>query len=433
MTDAGTADRAIPIWNCIAPWRRNLTLGLLFLVAAVSYIDRQIFTLFQDDIKSELGLDDGQLGILTGFSFALFYALAAFPIARYADRGDRSLIIALCVAFWSAATVACGAAASFTQMLLARIGLAAGEAGATPAANSLLVEIFPPNRRVLVISAMLAASAVGLSGGLALAGWLSTFYGWRTVFVIVGAPGILLGLLVWLFAAEPRKGKGAQSVATVSKLRPLEVVRIMASSTSLRWTGLLMLSVPLSGFAMILWGASFFRRVHGMSVAEVGFWMGGMMAVGLVLGNLCAGWIGDRYGTENPRFNGWLAAIGLFTAFPFAMAFCFVESPYVALGCFVFVKFLMTLYLGPSIALCFAQVPVAMRAIMSATINMFIGIAGTGIGGTLAGYLSAALEPRHGDQSLRYALAITSTALLVGGVAALMAGRTAKILPESLK
>jgi MFS family permease len=165
MTDAGTADRAIPIWNSIAPWRRNLTLGLLFLVAAVSYIDRQIFTLFQDDIKSELGLDDGQLGILTGFSFALFYALAAFPIARYADRGDRSLIIALCVAFWSAATVACGAAASFTQMLLARIGLAAGEAGATPAANSLLVEIFPPNRRVLVISAMLAASAVGLSGG----------------------------------------------------------------------------------------------------------------------------------------------------------------------------------------------------------------------------------------------------------------------------
>lgn len=417
----------------VVPWRRNVTLILLLTVAAVSYIDRQVFTLFQDDIKAELGLNDGQLGILTGFSFGLFYALAAFPIARYADRGDRRLVISLCVTIWSMATVACGMAGNFFQMLLARIGLAAGEAGAGPASNSLLVEIFPPHRRVLVISTMLAASAVGLSGGLALAGWLSTFYHWRTVFYIVGVPGIALGLIVWLLAAEPRRAKGEAALTPVNNLRPLEVIKLMASSASLRWVGVMMLTVPLSGFAFILWGASFFRRVHDMPVAEVGFWMGGMMAGGLVLGNLLAGYIGDRFGAANPRFNSWLAAGGLFLAFPFAMIFCFSDNAYVALGCFLIVKFLMTLYLGPTIALSFAQVPVSMRAIMSATINMLIGIAGTGIGGTLAGFLSAWLEPSYGLESLRYSLAITSTTLLIGGVAAIMAGKTAKILPESLK
>ena len=84
--------------------RRGLTLGLLVVVAILSYVDRQVFTLFQDDIKQELGLDDGQLGLLTGIAFAAFYALAAFPIARYADRGDRRLVIAVCVSIWSAAT-----------------------------------------------------------------------------------------------------------------------------------------------------------------------------------------------------------------------------------------------------------------------------------------------------------------------------------------
>ncbi|MDP3676545.1 MAG: MFS transporter [Novosphingobium sp.] len=413
----------------VSPVRRNLTWGLLLLVAVLSYIDRQVFTLFQDDIKAELGLTDGQLGLLTGLSFALFYTLAAFPIARYADRGDRRLTIAVCVAVWSAATAACGFAATYWQMILARIGLAAGEAGAGPAANSLLTEIFPLSRRTTIISSMLAASAIGISGGLALGGWLSQFYGWRTVFLILGLPGIGLGLVVWLLAAEPRRGKGERTIPA-EQIAFGTVLRTMAGNTSLRWVGLMLSMVPLTGFAFILWGASFFQRVHGMSKAETGFWLGGAMAAGLVIGNLLAGWVSDRYGKANPRWNGWFAGLSLIAAFPFALAFIYSPSPYLALACFVVVKFTMTLHLGPIIALCFAQVPVAMRAMMSATINMIIGLAGTGVGGTLAGFLSQAFARDYADKSLQPALAILSCCLLVGGVAAIMAGRTARPLKE---
>lgn len=407
--------------------RRGLTLGLLVVVAILSYVDRQVFTLFQDDIKHELGLDDGQLGLLTGIAFAAFYALAAFPIARYADCGDRRLVIAVCVAIWSMATALSAFAHNFWQMLLARIGLAAAEAGAGPAGMSLLTEIFPKDRRTTVISVMLAANAVGLSGGLALAGWLSQWYGWRTVFLIVGLPGVAIGLLVYLLAAEPRR-RGDSEPIKQPQARLGEVLRTMASNASLRWVALLLCMVPVTGFAFILWGASFFQRVHGMDKTETGFWLGGAMAAGLVIGNLVAGWVSDRYGKANPRFNGWFAGIGLLISFPFGFGFAISGDPYVALACFVVVKFMMTLHLGPIIALCFAQVPEQMRAMMSATINMFIGLAGVGLGGTIAGFLSKYFAADYGDLSLQPALAVLSFCLLVGGVAAIMAGRTAKPL-----
>ncbi|MGB3847533.1 MAG: MFS transporter [Sphingopyxis sp.] len=407
--------------------RRGLTLGLLVVVAILSYVDRQVFTLFQDDIKVELGLDDAQLGLLTGIAFAAFYALAAFPIARYADRGDRRLVIAICVSIWSIATALSAFAHNFWQMLLARVGLAAAEAGAGPAGLSLLTDIFPKDRRTTVISIMLAANAVGLSGGLALAGWLSQWYDWRTVFLIVGLPGVGVGLLVYLLAAEPRC-RGAVAAVPPRQSSVGEVLHTMAGNPSLRWVGLLLCMVPLTGFAFILWGASFFQRVHGMDKTETGFWLGGAMAAGLVIGNLVAGWVSDRYGKANPRFNGWFAGIGLLVSFPFGLYFAISDNAYVALACFVVVKFMMTLHLGPIIALCFAQVPEQMRAMMSATINMFIGLAGVGLGGTVAGFLSRYFTPGYGDLSLQPSLATLSFCLLVGGVAAIMAGRTARPL-----
>jgi len=409
-------------------WRHHVSLLLLLSVAALSYIDRQIFTLFQDDIKAELALSDSQLGLITGLSFALFYSVMSFPIARYADRGDRRLVISASVVVWSMATALCGLAHGFWTMVMARVGLAAGEAGAGPAINSLLVEIYPPQRRTLVLSSVLAASSVGLSGGLALGGWLSHWYDWRTVFLIVGLPGVALGLLVWMITPEPRRAHGAAALKEQIPLR--DVVRTITGNPSLRWVALLLATVPVTGFALILWGPSFFQRVHHMDKAQTGFWLGGAMLVGLVIGNLLAGWLGDRFGSKDPRFNGKLAGWGLLLAFPFALAFAWTANPWIALACFIVVKFMMTLHLGPIIALSFSQVPTRMRATLSATISMMIGLAGTGVGGTLAGVLSQAYGPAWGEMSLRPALATLSCCLVVGAFAAFMAGRTAKPIEE---
>lgn len=404
--------------------KRWVTLALVMAVAALSYIDRQVFTLFMDSIKRDLDLSDRSLGLLSGLTFALFYALAAFPIARRADVGDRPRIIATCVVVWSLATAACGFATNFWQMALARIGLAAGEAGAGPAGQSLVTDAFP-SRRVAVLSAILAANSIGLSGGLVLGGWLSTMFDWRMVFLIVGFPGIAVGALVWLLAIEPRRD-GASATAT--PMGSLDVFRSMTASPSLRWIGLSVAAVPMTGMGYLLWSPVFFQRVHGLSIAETGFWLGGATMAGLVFGNAVAGWLGDRYGRDDPRFNGRLAGASLMLSFPFALGFALAEDQFAALACFVVLKFLMTLYLGPTIALAFAQVPSSMRATTGATINMFIGLAGTGLGGFLVGALSDAFAG-YGDQSLRLSLAVISIGLLLGALAGWRAGATARPLP----
>jgi MFS family permease len=415
---------AAPAMSFVAPERRWITLVLVLAVAVLSYVDRQVFTLFMDSIKRDLALTDRALGLLSGLTFALFYAIAAFPIARHADRGDRPRIIAVCVIVWSIATAACGMASGFWQMALARVGLAAGEAGAGPAGQSLVTDIFPPSRRVTVLSAILAASSLGLSGGLVLGGWLSTMFGWREVFLIVGLPGIAIGALVWLFAAEPRRAGAAEGA---TPLGSIAVFRTMAASRSLRWIGLSVAAVPMTGMGYLLWSPVFFQRVHGLTIAETGFWLGGATLGGLVLGNLAAGWLGDRFGKDDPRFNGRLAGISLLLSFPFALGFAWAEDRNVALACFLVMKFLMTLYLGPTIALAFAQVPAAMRATTGATINMFIGLAGTGLGGFLVGALSDAFAG-YGAASLRWSLAVVSVGLLAGALAGWRAGATARPL-----
>ena len=411
----------------VAPARQHLTLALLCVVAALSYIDRQVLTVLMEAIKADLVLTDTVLGLLSGFSFAIFYVFAGFPIARYADRGDRRLVIALCVAVWSAATAACGLAQNAWHMALARIGVAAGEAGAGPAGYSLATEIYPIDRRVTVISILLAANSIGLAAGLALTGWLATMFNWREVFFIVGIPGLGIALAVWLFAAEPRRGRG-DVVATAPGISLGDVFAVMARSTSLRWVALLLVAVPIAGFGFLIWSPSFFQRVHHLSVEQTGYWLGAATLLGLVFGNLAAGWLGDRYGKDNPRFNGALAAGGLLAAFPFAITFVLAAHVRVSLAAFAALKFLMTLHLGPIMALCFAQVPKAMRAMMSATINMMISLAGIGLGAFLVGRLSDTFQQRYGDLSLRYSLLVICLGLLVGAGAAYMAARTAKPL-----
>ena len=132
MASSAPAAPATPPATAVVS-RRWVTLALLSIVCALSYIDRQVLTVLMEVIKQDLKLSDTVLGLLSGASFAIFYVVAGFPIARYADRGDRRLVIAVCVSIWSAATALCGLAQNAWQMVFARIFVASGVAGAGPA------------------------------------------------------------------------------------------------------------------------------------------------------------------------------------------------------------------------------------------------------------------------------------------------------------
>ena len=406
-------------------WRRNLTLGLVGVVAALNYIDRQVFGIFMPQIGRDLQIDHQQLGFIAGISFSLFYLAAAFPIARLADRGDRPLIIALCVAVWSASTAACAFAGSMAQLVLIRVGLAAGEGGAGPASQSLVLELFSKQRRTLTLSVLLAANAVGLGAGGAIGGWLSQWLDWRQSLIAVGLPGLLVALAVWILAAEPRR-RGRSLVTPPPQVPMGEVMRTIMGSSSLRWAALTIILVSSAGFPFLIWSGSFYQTVHGMTPREAGAALFVPITGGLVIGNLLAGWLGDRFGKGRPRYYARLAAIGLVLAFPLGIAMAQSADARTSLVLFFFYHLLVTLHLAPIQALSFSQVPVSMRAMLGACINMVITLCGVGIGTWLVGALSAYFTARHGDLSLRYALTSVCFTLPFGAVCAIMAGRRAQ-------
>ena len=127
--------------------RRGWTLGLLTTAYFFSFMDRQILSILMEAIKADLQLSDTQLGLLSGLVFAIFYATLGLPIARLADRSSRTNIIAASLAFWSAMTAVCGFAQNFVHLMLARIGVGIGEAGFGPPSQSIIADLYPPEKR----------------------------------------------------------------------------------------------------------------------------------------------------------------------------------------------------------------------------------------------------------------------------------------------
>ncbi|MEO0320634.1 MAG: MFS transporter, partial [Pseudomonadota bacterium] len=183
-----------------------LVLFLLTGVYTFNFLDRQIMGILAPAIKGEFGLSDTQLGLLSGIAFAILYTTLGIPIARLADRHNRVTIIALSLAVWSGFTALCGIAQNFSQLILARIGVGIGEAGGTPPAHALISDYFPKEAR----AGALAIYSMGIPIGITIAylggGWIVQNFDWRTAFLGLGIPGVLLAIILRLVVREPERG-----------------------------------------------------------------------------------------------------------------------------------------------------------------------------------------------------------------------------------
>jgi MFS family permease len=212
---------------------------VLLLLNVSSFIDRQVMALLADPIKTDLGLSDTQVGLLLGPAFAGTFALSGLLIGRLVDRGNRTAIIAWGVAAWSVMCTACGLANTFGQLFAARFGVGIGEATLSPSANSLIADYFPPEKLATAMSLFTSGVFIGaglayLIGGLVLeavstaAPWQLPVFGevspWQRVFILVGAPGLLLSLLA-LTVREPRRRLPAQSPTHAATTRAVFAAR----------------------------------------------------------------------------------------------------------------------------------------------------------------------------------------------------------------
>lgn len=385
---------------------RRYVLGLLLVVYVFNFLDRQILTILLEPIKQEFALNDAQLGLLGGLAFAFFYTLLGIPIAMWADRGTRTNIIALSLFVWSVMTAVTGLATSFVGVLLARIGVGVGEAGGSPPSHSLLADYFPPERRGFALGVYAAGIPIGGAIGALAGGWIGAYFGWRTAFMVVGLPGILLALVVWATLREPRRGQSDHNPVVGDAEKLGDVLGFLMRLRSFRHLSFAAALHGFYGYGAANFLPSFLARVHDVPLAE----RGTLFAIILIsggIGNVVGGRLADRFGAADARWYLWVPGIATVLGVPAAAAFYLWPDPYVAVALGCVPTILGAMYLGPTFALTQTLVRPRMRALASAILLFVINMIGLGGGPTFVGWLSDELAPTHGIEAVRYALLYT--------------------------
>jgi MFS family permease len=410
MLKSATASIATDLWP---PRRRLFVLLFLCLVAAINLIDRQLISILMEPIKREFKASDTMMGLLTGLSFAFVYVTAALPIARWSDRGIRRDIIALCVFGWGAMTMACGLTQSYLQLAAARMGVALGEAGYNPSAHSMIADLFPLARRGGAIGLFNAAASFGIGFGIFFGGWLNAQFNWRTVFVIAGAPCLLIAMVFRWTVPEPPRGlsEGRRTLQQAPPLR--ETLRHLATLRTYRYLALSAMTCAFVNYGLQIWAASFFIRVHGMSAKEVGLKLGIASAVGLFVATIGSGAIADRFGRRDVRWYMRVTGTGMLLTMPFGMLALLSSNSNAAFGYYCLTVGLVSSWASPIHAMTQSIAAPRMRGMASAIIGFCLNLFGYGLGPLFVGMLNDHLQPSLGLQSIRYSLLILLCGCLV--------------------
>ena len=393
------------------PRYRNYALVVLLLGYIVNFIDRSILSILLEPIKQEMHFTDTQLGLLGGLAFALFYATLGIPIAALADRWSRVKVLSISMIIWSAMTALCGMAGNFWHLLIARIGVGVGEAGASPPSHSLISDYFPIETRATALSIYALGIPIGSMIGNFVGGWGAEELGWRMTFYLVGAPGVLLAFLLLATLKEPPRGlseKKQPTEAEAGDAPPMKsVIRFLWNKPSFRHIGFAAGLHAFVGYGAGTWNAPFLLRVHEMPITEVGSWLAliaGIGAIGTFGGGFLADQLSKRY--DDHRWYLWVSGYSTILMVPFQFVAYLYGGLWAVIPCLFVVSILGQMYLGPSFAMTQGLVSLRMRSVASAILLFMLNIIGMGLGPYVVGVFSDLLEPTFGIEAIRFALCL---------------------------
>ena len=353
LADTATVDTRRP-----SPAVAWYTVTLCMIAYVLAFVDRQIIALLIEPIQQDLQISDTQFSLLAGFAFALFYAIMGLPIARWADRGPRPLIISAGIVIWSFATAVCGMARTFVQLFFARMAVGVGEAALSPTAYSIITDSFPKSRLGLALGVYSIGAFVGSGLAFILGGavidivsrmgvidlpLIGVVKPWQSAFFIVGLPGVLIGILFLLTVRDPaRTGLvGSGQAFTIRQVGSYIGGHKRTFAAHYLGFGLLALSM----YALLSWAPAYMFRVYELEKAEAGLYLGTIVLLANTAGTLTSGWLTDfftRRGYDDaPLRSGIVGGIGviipaaLFSSMPdmtssllmLAAAFFFASFP----------------------------------------------------------------------------------------------------------
>lgn len=396
------------------------TLALLTFVYLLNFLDRSLIYILFSPIKKELHLSDLQLALLGTTSFVIFYTVLGVPFGRLSDRAVRKNLIAAGLLVWSIFSGLTGLARSFETIFLCRLMVGVGEATLGPTALSLLADLFPPRMRATVQA--IYSSGIALGGGVAfyLGGYLGQTHGWRSAFLLLGFPGVLVSVLVYLIREPEREGRGAEIPTAASAWRTL------ATSVPLRF--------HLAGYALFnlaanslgIWGALFFVRRHGMTLAQVGALAGILSISAGMPGTVLGGVLADRLRRRGRGGRMFFTACGALACIPLWLVLLYSRNAILLIAASAFLLGAALMWLGPAAADVHEIVGPEMRGLGVAVYFFTVNIVGYGIGPPLIGWLSDRLGAAQDPSRLRDALLVCPAACAFAAVLLLLGSRSMK-------
>ncbi len=400
---------------------RGYVLLMLAALSAMNQLDRQLMNILIEPVRREFSLSDVQLGLLAGLAFVALYSVLSVPAALYAIRYNRRNLLAGAALIWGAMTVFCGLAASYTQLLLARLGVGVGEAGGMPPSHAMISDLYAPHERATAM----AIWSAGINAGIFLAylggGYIGYRYGWRAAFFTAGGLTILLAILLQATVREPARsfvppaGHSFDAVPrTLSALwndRVLRHVCIGATVTT------------VVGYAALAWIPSYLVRSHGFNIAQAGAYLAAVVGAAGALGTWVVGKFSDILRRRDIRWSLWIVAIAFAIAKPLSIAFFTNDRTWLALSLFVFPGAIGATFLGPSIAVLHNRVAGELRPLASALFLLMVTLIGLGLGPLATGAMSQWIFRDYGADSLRYAMVVMQLIGFWGAFHYYMAGR----------
>jgi len=384
---------------------RWYVLIITVLVYTISIADRYVVSTVLEPIRLELQLTDAGVAFLSAIPLAFFYVSFGIPISWLTDRWNRRNIMAVSLAAWSAMTLLCGTARNYWQFLTARIGVGVGEAGGTPAANSIVSDYFPAARRPMALTIFSLGAPIGAWLAASFAGRILDLYGWRAVFLALGVPGVVLAGVIYLTVREPRRGQldqastGAAPSFWVTLKFLLEqrsaVHLIVGSAITAMW-----------GWGLTYWTPTFLLRSYGLSAGAAAEVVAPMHLYGGIAATLLTGWLLALPVMKDQRRVVWLLAGGIAVATVPSIVIFYTHSFRLAVQMFwIFIPSIY-FYIGPCFGILNNLAPPRMRAQFCAVTLLVANVGNLIVAPYVVGLLSDWFAPNHisNAASLRLAL-----------------------------
>lgn len=416
--------------------RSRLVLGMLTFVYVLNFLDRQLIGIVAKPLQDSLGVTDGQLGLIGGLYFAMFYCFIAVPVGWFADRTNRVTVLSLACAIWSGATVACGLAANYTQLVLARMVVGFGEAGGVPPSYAIITDTYPPGKRAAALGIFNLGPAIGAAAGVAFGASVAERFGWRMPFVIIGVIGIVTALLVRLLIREPARGATdlvrAEPAATGARFWP--TLRMFFSHPVLMLAAFGSGATQFVTYGLGNFAVLFLMRDKGMVLSEVAVWYALVLVVGMGGGMVVSGRVIDRMTRAGRAGYAIAPAVSLAVAMPFYLLFVWAPTWPLALLLLTIVMVFNYFYLSASVALVQDEVRPDQRVLSGALLLLVMNFIGLGLGPTWVGFASDWFRAQGTPHYLQAAL-YTLTPFYIVAIAlfTLLAIRLRREAPRSIQ